>query len=381
MVVARLRPFGESIFATMTELALKHNAINLGQGAPDSSGPPRMLEIAREQIAAGNNQYAPDKGDEVLRQAVARQRGCEVGNVIITVGASEALSASLLGLVEPGSKVIVFEPYFDIYPAAVAMAGSTPFSVPLARSANSWDIDIEAFAAAVDADTAAVIINSPHNPTGSVFSRERLSEFARICCEHDLLVISDEVYENLVFDGAEHVRVAGLPGMWQRTVTVSSAAKSYNATGWKTGWAVGPENLVAGTLAAKQFMTFSGAAPLQPAVAHALDNEGEWLANMVSGLRECRDLLADALRDLNCDVFDTRGTFFLVADISPLGFADGLDFCRQLPQLAGVGAIPVQVFADNPEAWKPYVRFGFCKQRPVIEEAARRLRAFADARV
>ncbi|MGO1777303.1 pyridoxal phosphate-dependent aminotransferase [Corynebacterium casei] len=373
MTVRRLQPFGETIFATMSAAAAKHNAINLGQGFPDTDGPPRMLEIAQREIARGNNQYAPGKGVEVLRSAVADSRGVGTEEVLITVGATEAISATVLGLVEPGSEVIVFDPYYDAYAAAIALAGAQRVSVPLRRVDHTWDLDTAAFAAAITDRTSMVIINSPHNPTGSVFSRAALEEFARICVAHDLTVLSDEVYEHLIFEGNQHTRINELPGMKSRTVTSSSAAKSYNATGWKTGWAIAEPALLDGVIKAKQFMTYVGATPFQPAVAHAIHNERAWLRRMVDSLAVGKNILADGLRNAGLKVYDTAGTYFIVADVSPLGFDDGTDYCMGLPELQGVAAIPLAGFSDHKETWKPLVRFAFCKRHDVLREASERL--------
>ncbi|WP_313548142.1 pyridoxal phosphate-dependent aminotransferase [Corynebacterium sp.] len=373
MTVRRLQPFGETIFATMSAAAAKHNAINLGQGFPDTDGPPRMLEIAQREIARGNNQYAPGKGVEVLRSAVADSRGVSTDEVLITVGATEAISATVLGHVEPGSEVIVFDPYYDAYAAAIALAGAQRVSVPLRQVESTWDLDTAAFAAAITDKTSMVIINSPHNPTGSVFSRAALEEFARICVDHDLTVLSDEVYEHLTFEGHQHTRISELPGMKSRTVTSSSAAKSYNATGWKTGWAIAEPPLLDGVIKAKQFMTYVGPTPFQPAVAHAINNERAWLRRMVDSLAVGKDILADGLRNAGLKVYDTAGTYFIVADVSPLGFDDGTDYCMGLPELQGVAAIPLAGFSDHKETWKPLVRFAFCKRHVVLREASERL--------
>lgn len=373
MTVRRLQPFGETIFATMSAAAAKHKAINLGQGFPDTDGPPRMLEIAQREIARGNNQYTPGKGVESLRAAVANSRGVDIDEVLITVGATEAISATVLGLVEPGSEVIVFDPYYDAYAAAIALAGAQRVSVPLRQVDKTWDLDPAAFESAITDNTSMVIVNSPHNPTGSVFTREALEEFARICVKHDLNVLSDEVYEHLVFDDNQHTRVSELPGMKNRTVTSSSAAKSFNATGWKTGWAIATPELLDAVVKAKQFMTYVGPTPFQPAIAHAINNEGAWLRRMVESLSVGKNILADGLRNAGLEVFDTAGTYFIVADVSPLGFDDSTDYCMGLPELQGVAAIPLAGFSDHKEQWKSLVRFAFCKRHDVLREASERL--------
>ncbi|MEJ5998794.1 pyridoxal phosphate-dependent aminotransferase [Corynebacterium sp. H130] len=369
MTVDRLNEFGETIFATMSALATKHNAINLGQGFPDTDGPAKMLQIAQEEIANGNNQYSLGMGVQELREAVADHRLVSVDNVLITVGATEALTAAVLGNVEPGQEVIVLEPYYDAYAAAIALAGAKRVAVPLKQVGNTWDIDVPAIRAAVTHKTAMIIVNSPHNPTGAVFSRSGLEELAKLCVERDLLVLSDEVYENLVFGDAKHTRIAELPGMWLRTISVSSAAKSFNCTGWKTGWAVASRDLLDGVVKAKQFMTYVGATPFQPAVAYALRHESSWVRDMVADLDRKRQLLADGLRSAGYRVFDTSGTYFLIADVGQ----DAIEFCRALPESKGVVAIPLPAFTDHPQQWRNLVRFAFCKKDEVLQEAVRRL--------
>lgn len=371
MTVQRLQEFGETIFATMTALAVENNAVNLGQGFPDSDGPQRMLEIAQENLAGGNNQYAPLRGVPELVSAIADTYSVPQDHVVVTAGATEAITATVLGLVEPGQEVIVLEPYYDAYIAAVALADASRVPVPLKASGNSWDIDVDAVRAAVTDQTAMVIINTPHNPTGSVFSREALTELAELCVEKDLVVLADEVYENLTF-GTEHVRIASLPGMASRTVTVSSAAKSFNCTGWKTGWAIAEPKLLDGVIKAKQFTTFVSTTPFQPAVAHALRYEQDWLNGMVSELAECRAILVEGLQQLGFHVHDTGGTYYVVADVSSTGLSS-VEYCMQLPATSGVAAIPLAAFTDNPEPWKNKVRFAFCKRPEVIREAVRRL--------
>ncbi|MGD7001929.1 pyridoxal phosphate-dependent aminotransferase [Corynebacterium halotolerans] len=386
-IVSRLRPFGETVFATMTARAVEHGAINLGQGFPDTDGPARMLEIAREEIAAGNNQYGPGRGLPELRAAVARQQERRYGlhydpttEVLVTVGATEAITATVLGLVEPGSEVIVTEPYYDAYAAAIALAGATRVSVPLRADGATWALDGAAIRAAVTDRTALIILNNPHNPTGSVFTPEQLQSLADVVVEFDLPVLSDEVYEYLVFDGLSHTPLASLPGMRERTVTVSSAAKTFNATGWKTGWALASPELLDAVVGAKQFLTYVGATPFQPAVAHALDNEEPWVADMVAGLQSNRDRLTEALRAAGFQVHHSPGSYYVVADISSLGHADAAKFCLDLPEHIGVAAIPVQAFCDDTEPWRTKVRFAFCKRPEIMEEAVERLRGFAAGR-
>lgn len=384
--VQRLKEFGETIFATMSAKAADTGAINLGQGFPDSDGPAEMLAKACEAINSGHNQYAPGRGIMELRQAVARQRERHYGlryrpedEVLITVGATEAISATILGLVEPGDDVIVLEPYYDAYVAAIALAGANRIAVPLKETPEGgWSVDAEAIRQAITPRTTMVIINNPHNPTGSVFAEEDMQKFAEVCVEADLLVLSDEVYERLVFDGLEHRPTASYEGMWERTITVSSAAKTYNATGWKTGWALAPATLIDQVLKAKQFTTYVGTTPFQYAVAWALDHADDWVAGMVQGLQDNRDALSAALKDAGFKVHPAAGTYFVVVDIDHLleasGHTDGTEFCMQMPENYGVAAIPVQVFCDHPAPWKSRIRFAYAKQPAVIEQAVTKLK-------
>ena len=379
--VARLRPFASTIFAEMTALAVQKKAVNLGQGFPDTDGPPAMLEAAREAIASGLNQYSPGPGMPVLRAAIADDRSARFGvsydpdsQILVTVGATEAISASLLGLIEPGDDVLLIEPFYDSYAAAIALAGATRTAVSLVADGNGWTVDTDALERAIGPRTRMLIVNSPHNPTGTVFDRDTMMRIADIAVTHDLLVLTDEVYEHLVFDGRVHTPIATLPGMFERTVTVSSAAKTFNATGWKTGWALGPAELIDAVRAAKQFMSFVGGTPFQPAVAYALEHEQAWIAAMRDGLQRKRDTLSAALAAAGADVKYSAGTYFVCADIAPIGRGDAHEFCRALPDLVGVAAVPVTAFVDEPAPWKSLVRFAFCKQDEVLADAAERLR-------
>ncbi|SNS40928.1 pyridoxal phosphate-dependent aminotransferase [Rhodococcoides kyotonense] len=379
--VERLRPFGSTIFAEMTALALEKNAVNLGQGFPDTDGPASMLEAAQHAIADGLNQYSPGPGLPVLRDAVAADRKRRYGidydpasQVLVTVGATEAIAATILGLVEPGEEVLLIEPYYDSYAAAVALAGARRKTVSLVADGTGFALDPDALERAIGPDTKLLIVNTPHNPTGTVLSRGELVRIAEIACAHDLLVMTDEVYERLTFD-TPHTSLATLPGMFERTVTVSSAAKTFNATGWKTGWALGPRDLIDAVRAAKQFLTFVGGTPFQPAVAHALTHESDWVENLRVGLQSKRDLLSSALTKAGLDVKSSSGTYFVCADIAGIGETDALEFCRSLPDRIGVAAVPVTAFVDHPEPWKTLVRFAFCKKDEVLAEAADRLLA------
>lgn len=380
-LVPRLQPFTSTIFAEMTALAVRTEAVNLGQGFPDTDGPPGMLTAAQEAIAAGVNQYPPGPGRPELRSAIAEHR-TRFGQsfdpdteVLVTVGATEAIAASLLALVEPGDEVILIEPYYDSYAAAVAMSGATRRVVSLVEESGSgrFALDVDALRAAVSPATRAVLINSPHNPTGTVFTRAELEAIAAVCVEHDLIAITDEVYEDLVYDGVAHVPLATLPGMASRTLTISSAGKMFNCTGWKIGWICGPADLVAAVRAAKQFITFVGGAPFQPAVAYALRHESTWVSSLRDSLATKRDRLSSGLAQAGFHVHPSLGTYFICTDVRPLGFTDGLDLCRQLPERIGVAAVPVQVFTDTPARWRHIVRFAFCKRDSVLDEAISRL--------
>ncbi|WP_086665464.1 pyridoxal phosphate-dependent aminotransferase [Lentzea kentuckyensis] len=379
-LVPRLQPFTSTIFAEMTALAVQHDAVNLGQGFPDTDGPASMLAAAQSAIASGVNQYPPGPGMPVLRNAVAAHRsryGLSYDpdtEILVTVGATEAIAASLLALVEAGDEVILIEPYYDSYAASVAMAGATRVTVGLREdSSGRLALDVDALRAAVTPRTRAILVNSPHNPTGTVFRLEELQAIASLCVEHDLLAITDEVYEHLVFDGLVHIPLASLPGMSSRTLSISGAGKTFNCTGWKIGWVCGPAELVGAVRAAKQFMTFVGGAPFQPAVAHALTTELDWVGELRDSLSSKRARLAEGLRAAGFEVRSSEGTYFICADVRPLGYTDGLALCRDLPARIGVTAVPVQVFTDRPDQWQHLIRFAFCKQDAVIDEAVERL--------
>ncbi|MEU7877529.1 pyridoxal phosphate-dependent aminotransferase [Microbispora bryophytorum] len=380
-LVRRMREFGTTVFATMTKLAVETGSINLGQGFPDTDGPERMLERAVEAVRSGLNQYPPGPGLPELRQAVAEHRkqwyGLSYdpdGEVLVTVGATEAIAAAILALCEPGDEVVVFEPYYDSYAAAVALAGAVRRAVTLRVDGGRFTFDPAELEAAITPRTRAILVNSPHNPTGTVFTREELECVARICREHDLIAVTDEVYEHLAFDGVEHVPLATLPGMRERTIMISSAGKTFSVTGWKTGWVCAPEPLAGAVQAVKQFLTFTANAPWQAAVAYALREEMEWVAAQQAALQSKRDRLVTGLTEAGFDVLRPAGTYFVQTDIRPLGFDDGLELARRLPELAGVVAIPTQVFYDHPARGRHYLRFAFCKRDEVIAEAVTRLR-------
>ena len=389
MTVQRLRPFAVNIFAKMSALAASLDAVNLGQGFPDEDGPPAMLEAARQAIADGVNQYPPGLGIAELRQAIAAQRRRRYGQhfdpdteVLVTVGASEAIASAVIGLVEPGSEVLVIEPYFDTYAPNIAMAGAHRVAVPLVPDGRGFALDADAVRAAITPRTRAMIVNSPHNPTGMVLSDAECRALAEVAVDAELLVISDEVYERLTFDGLTHLPIATYPGMAERTVTISSAAKMFNCTGWKIGWACGAPELIAGVRAAKQYLSYVGGAPFQPAVAYALDHEDAWVDGLRNSLQGKRDKLAAALTDIGFEVHTSAGTYFICADPRPLGYDDSTAFCEQLPLQAGVAAIPMSAFCDPtgaPEMWNHLVRFAFCKRDDTLDEAIRRLRSLSSS--
>ncbi|GAA1481291.1 pyridoxal phosphate-dependent aminotransferase [Gordonia sinesedis] len=379
--VARLQPFASTIFAEMSALAVAHDAVNLGQGFPDTDGPASMLDAARQAITDGRNQYPPGIGVPELRTAVARHQREHYGldydpdtEVLITVGATEAIAGAIVGLVEPGREVVMIEPYYDSYAATVAMAGGVRRTVPLIADGDGFRLDRDRLADAFGPDTAVVLVNSPHNPTGTVLGDDDLAEIARLCIEHDVIAVTDEVYEHLVFDGRAHTPLATLPGMADRTLRISSAAKTFNCTGWKVGWISGPAELVAAARTAKQYMSFVGSGPFQPAVAVALDSEMDWVRASAADLQTTRDLLSAALADAGFGVHRSEATYFVCADPRPLGYPDGEQFCRMLPERIGVAAVPVSVFADDRDPWRHLVRFAFAKRTDVIAEAADRLR-------
>ncbi|WP_447004668.1 pyridoxal phosphate-dependent aminotransferase [Saccharothrix isguenensis] len=381
-LVPRMRPFTSTIFAEMTALANRTGAVNLGQGFPDTDGPVGMLEVAKASIDAGLNQYPPGPGTPGLRGAISEHRA-RYGTrydpdteILVTVGATEAIAASLLALVEPGDEVVLIEPYYDSYAASVALAGATRRTVGLVEEPGTGrlGLDVDALRAAIGPRTRALLLNSPHNPTGTVLNYLELAAVAALCVEHDIVAITDEVYEHLVFDDLTHVPLATFPGMAERTVTISGAGKSFNCTGWKIGWACGPAKLVGAVRAAKQFMTFVGGAPFQPAVAHALRNELEWVEGLRTSLQDKRSRLSDGLTDAGFAVRPSEGTYFITADVRPLGFTDGAQLCRELPERIGVAGVPVQVFTDHPDEWRHLVRFAFCKRDEVLDEAISRLR-------
>ena len=378
----RVQGLGTTIFAEMSERAQRTGAVNLGQGFPDTDGPSEVVQAVVEALHSGHNQYAPGPGRPELRAAIAdhqkRHYGLDLdpdGEVVVTTGATEAVAAALLGLVDPGDEVVALEPYYDSYVACIQMAGGV--RRPVTLQAPQFRLDVERLRATVTPKTRLVLLNSPHNPTGSVLSRAELEAVAEVAIEHDLTVVTDEVYEHLTFDDNEHIPVATLPGMAERTVTISSAGKTFSFTGWKIGWATGPSHLVGAVLAAKQFLTFTSGAPMQPAIAKALALPDQLLVELAADLQARRDQLCTGLSALGLEVFVPQGTYFVTTDVRRLGYTDGVEFCRDLPERAGVVAIPHQVFYDDVEAGRPLVRWAFCKRPEVLAEALGRLgRAF-----
>jgi N-succinyldiaminopimelate aminotransferase len=374
----RLAGLGTTIFAEMSARAVATGSINLGQGFPDTDGPVKIAQIAADAILAGRgNQYPPGPGIPELRQAIADHAARFYGlrydpadEILVTAGATEAVAAALLALVEPGDEVIAFEPYYDSYAANIAMAGGT--RVPVTLRPPGFRPDAAELANAITERTRLILLNTPHNPTGSVFTRDELAAIARLAVERDLLVVSDEVYEHLVFDG-EHVPIASFPGMRERTVTISSAGKTFSFTGWKIGWVQATPELVAAVKTTKQFMTYVSGGPFQYAVAEALALPDEYYTALREDLKARRDLFVPGLAALGFEVFPPQGTYFVTADIAGLDDRDGIEFCRTLPERAGVVAIPSAVFYDDKAAARTLVRFAFCKRPEVLTEALARL--------
>ncbi|MBK5222861.1 MAG: pyridoxal phosphate-dependent aminotransferase [Acidimicrobiia bacterium] len=372
-----MREFGETIFAEMSALAVRTGAVNLGQGFPDTDGPSLIADAAIEAIRAGHNQYPPGIGIPMLRQAIAEHQrhfyGIELDpaiEVLVTAGATEAIAASLLALCEPGDEVVMFEPYYDSYAACVALAGARRRVVTLRPP--RYGFDPAELDAAITPATRLILLNTPHNPTGKVFSADELAHIARLAVEHDLLVVTDEVYEHLVFEG-EHIPIATLPGMAERTLTISSAGKTFSFTGWKIGWITGPAELVAAVRTIKQFLTYVNGAPFQPAVAVGLGLGDDYFDAFTADMRAKRDLLCAGLAAAGFEVFVPQGTYFATVDIRPLGTDDGRAFCLALPERCGVVAVPNVVFYDNVDEGWHLVRFAFCKRTEVLEEAVTRL--------
>ena len=376
-LVERMRSFGTTIFAEMSALAVSTNSINLGQGFPDTDGPQEVLDAAKYAIDHGQNQYPPGRGIPELRQAIAAHQkrfyGIDIDpdtQVLVTAGATEAIASTLLALVESGDEVILFEPYYDSYAACVALAGATRRTVTLRRDDQRWTFDPAELEQAINRNTKVILVNTPHNPTGKVFDRAELTIIAQLAQKHGLIVITDEVYEHLIFEG-EHVPLSTLDGMAERTVTISSGGKTFSTTGWKIGWLSGPPELVTAATTVKQFLTYVNGAPFQPATAVGLALPDRSYEDVVSRLQAQRDLLCAGLSERGFDVIRPQATYFATVDVG----ADGVQFCQQLPGRTGVVGIPSSVFYDT-HAGDHFVRFAFCKKLAILTEALERLGPF-----
>ncbi|KRV48074.1 aminotransferase [Wenjunlia vitaminophila] len=378
----RLAGFGTTIFAEMSALAVRTGSVNLGQGFPDTDGPEEIREAAVRALRDGRgNQYPPGPGVPELRAAISDHQRRFYGldfdpdtEVLVTAGATEAIAATMLALLEPGDEVIAFEPFYDSYAACIAMAGAT--RVPLTLRAPAFRPDLDRLRSLITPRTRLLLLNSPHNPTGMVLTTEECDAIAAIAVEHDLLVVTDEVYEHLVYEGAHHP-VAARPGMRERTVSISSAGKTFSFTGWKVGWVTAASPLVTAVRTAKQFLTYVSSGPFQYAIAEALRLPDEYFDTFRADLRGKRDLLGDGLRAAGFEVHQPQGTYFITTDIAPFGEKDAYAFCRALPERCGVVAIPNSVFYDDPEAGRSQVRFAFCKRKAVLDEAVARLKRLA----
>lgn len=378
-LTARLQGFGTTIFAEMTALAMKHEAVNLGQGFPDFEGPTEIRDAAVDAIKAGHNQYSRSYGLPPLVHAIADHQRSRYGlefdpdtEITVCNGATEAIASTLAALLDVGDEVVMFEPVYDSYLATVAMAGAVPKVVTL--NDPDFSYDRAALEAAITPKTRVLLLNTPHNPTGKVFGRDELDHIAALCKQHDLIAVTDEVYEHLVFEG-EHIPLAGLPGMRDRTVTISSAGKTFSFTGWKIGWTCAPPPLTAAIRTAHQFITFCNGTPFQHAVAKALALGDAYYDQFLAEYRARRDRLCSGLSDVGFTVLQPAGTYFVCVDIRSLGFDNDMELCRALPEKVGVAAIPNSAFYVNKERGRHLVRFAFCKSDPVLDEGISRLRA------
>ncbi|KHL18623.1 N-succinyldiaminopimelate aminotransferase [Mumia flava] len=379
---ARVADLGTTIFAEMSALAVQTGAVNLGQGFPDTDGPADVVEQAVEAMRGGANQYPPGAGIPALREAISTHQktwyGLDVDpdtEIAVSTGATEAIAAALLGLVDPGDEVVVLEPYYDSYVAVLGFAGGV--RRPVTLRPPDFRLDLDELRAAVGPRTTTMLINSPHNPTGTVLTREELTAIRDLAVERDLTVITDEVYEHLTFDDVPHIPLATLDGMRERTLTISSAGKSFSFTGWKVGWMSGPAELVRSAVGAKQFLSYTSGAPFQPAIAYALGHDASYFERFAAILQSRRDQLCAGLSEIGFTTYVPQGTYFAQTDIRPLGYDDGIEFCLALPKTAGVVAIPTQVFYDDVATGRPLVRWAFCKQESVIAEALDRLSVLA----
>jgi N-succinyldiaminopimelate aminotransferase len=374
----RVSHFGTTIFTEMTALAIEHKAVNLGQGFPDFAAPDFLKQAAVAAINADINQYAPASGRPRLKEAVAAKmrhfygRSLDpVNEIVITHGATEAIFATVMGLVNPGDEVIIFEPYYDSYVPSVEMAGGIPRYYTLRPP--DWAIAEDELAALFNDKTKLIIFNTPHNPTGKVFTQAELEMIGRLCQQYDVIAVADEVYEHIIFDGRAHHQIASVPGMAERSVTISSLGKTFSATGWKVGWAIGAPELVQAIFRVHQFVTFCGAAPLQEAAAVALETADTYYAELALGYQAKRDFLTGALQEAGLPVLPCHGTYFLMVDISHLGFANDVAFCQHLTKNVGVAAIPPSAFYHNPADGAGVARFAFCKKEETLAVAVERL--------
>lgn len=387
MTSTALKPFGTTIFTTMSKLALEHNAVNLSQGFPDFDGPDFLREAAINALRSEQNQYAPMAGVPPLRNALAARwkkisgRDIDVdASITVTAGCTEAIASTLLGMLNPGDEVILFEPYYDSYRACIAMAGASAKFVTLHASTapgargGGFFFDPAELRAAFTPRTRAILLNTPHNPTGKVFTREEMSLIAELCIEHGVIAITDEVYERLTYEADRpHISLATLPGMAERTITLSSLGKTYGMTGWKIGWAIASPELSIPVRAAHQYLTYSGSTPLQHAAATALLQGESYVNDLVAQYRVARDSLARALTEIGFVVHPSAGTYFIMADHAAFGFKDDVEFCMHLTKNIGVAAIPPSAFYNNPAGGKSLVRFAYCKKRETMDRAVERL--------
>lgn len=369
-----------TIFAEMTQLSRRYDAVNLGQGFPDEDGPQAVLDAAKEAIDRGVNQYSPGRGEPDLRAAIAEHQQRFYGltpdpdtEVLVTAGATEALAATVLALVQPGDEVVTFEPYYDAYAAAIGLAGGRHVTVGL--KAPDFQPDLDELEAAVNDRTRLIIVNDPNNPTGAVFSTEVLQHIIDVAARHGAWIVTDEVYEHLVFDDARHVPIATLPGAKERTITISSAGKTFSTTGWKIGWTVAPAEVTDAILTVKQYLTFVNGAPFQPAIAAGLRLGDDFYTGIASTLQRKRDILVDGLEQAGLRVFSPKGTYFVLADTASVGYEDAAELARALPATVGVAGVPVAAFVQpgHDEAYRSLLRFAFCKREDVLREAASRL--------
>lgn len=376
-LVSRMQAFGSTIFATMSELATRTGAINLGQGFPNFDGPEQIKKAAIRAIEEGHNQYPPGLGIPALREAIAQHQKTFYNlaydpetEILVTAGATEAITASLLALVEPRDEVIVFEPFYDSYHAAIVLAHGETIPVPLRQP--DWSIDFDYMESIISSRTRVVLVNSPHNPTGKVFTKQELGAIAELCIKHDLIAITDEVYEHLVFEGS-HISLAQMPGMRERTIVISSAAKTFSLTGWKIGWLCAPRELTQAARTTKQFLTYVNGAPFQEAIAFALQSGNKFTSLITPQLEDPRRQLTTSLGEIGLKVCSNSGTYFLVTDISTITDEDSMTFCLELPQRIGVVAVPMEVFYKTPGSGRNLVRWAFCKTPNVIDQATQRL--------